>query len=88
MNQLETIDISLLGLASGGNGPAMMEGAGPNQTSISGNISVETPVGIKASGQGSYQSGETDYARCLGLAAAGGAKPADFSAICGKPGGQ
>lgn len=83
MNELQTIDLGLLSLASGGAG----EGAGPNQTNISGEISVQTPVGIKASGQGSYQSAETDYARCLGLAAAGGAKPADFSAICGLPGG-
>jgi hypothetical protein len=83
-NGLQTIDLFLLERASGGAG----EGAGPNQTNINGNISVETPVGIKASGQGSYQSAETDYARCLGLAAAGGAKPADFAAICGKPGGQ
>ena len=84
MNELQTIDLGLLSLASGGAG----EGAGPNQTNISGEISVQTPVGIKASGQGSYQSAETDYARCLGLAAAGGAKPADFSAICGLPGGS
>lgn len=84
MNELQTIDLGLLSLASGGAG----EGAGPNQTNISGEISVQTPVGIKASGQGSYQSSETDYARCLGLAAAGGAKPADFSAICGLPGGS
>lgn len=84
MNQLQTIDLGLLSLASGGAG----EGAGPNQTNISGEISVQTPVGIKASGQGTYQSAETDYARCLGLAAAGGAKPADFAAICGLPGGK
>lgn len=84
MNELQTIDLGLLSLASGGAG----EGAGPNQTNISGEISVQTPVGVKASGQGSYQSSETDYARCLGLAAAGGAKPADFSAICGLPGGS
>lgn len=83
MNELQTIDLGLLSLASGGAG----EGAGPNQTNISGEISVQTPVGIKASGQGTYQSAETDYARCLGLAAAGGAKPSDFSAICGLPGG-
>jgi hypothetical protein len=83
-NGLQTIDLFLLERASGGAG----EGAGPNQTNVSGNISVETPVGIKASGQGTYQSAETDYARCLGLAAAGGAKPADFAAICGKPGGK
>lgn len=89
-NSLQTIDLDLLSMASGGNGgtPGFTEGAGPNQMSVSGNISVETPVGIKASGQGSYQSAETDYSRCISTAVAGGAKPTDFAAICGKPGGQ
>ncbi|MEZ4361116.1 MAG: hypothetical protein R3B48_13105 [Kofleriaceae bacterium] len=80
-NELQTIDLLLLETASGG------ANEGPNQTNISGNINVETPVGIKASGQGTYSSAETDYARCIGMAAAGGAKPADFAGICGKPPG-
>lgn len=81
MLALQTLDFDQLSLATGG------AGEGPNQTNISGNISVQTPVGINASGQGSYQSTETDYARCVGMAAAGGAKPADFPAICGLPTG-
>jgi hypothetical protein len=81
MSTLQTIDLSDLERATGG------AGEGPNQTTVNGNITVETPVGIKASGQGSYQSTETDYARCIGLAAAGGAKPAEFPGICGKPPG-
>jgi hypothetical protein len=80
-NQLQTIDLSVLALATGGEG-------GPNQTTVSGDLTVETPVGVKASGKGTYQSTETDYARCIGLAAAKGAKPADFPAICGKPPGS
>lgn len=90
-NALQTIDLDLLTMASGGNGASpggFTENAGPNQMAVSGNISVETPVGIKASGQGSYQSAETDYSRCISSAVGGGAKPADFAAICGKPGGQ
>lgn len=83
-NSLPSIDLSLLELASGGNG----DGGGPNQTSISGTISGRTPVGVEVSGQGSYQSRETDYARCLGAAMSGGAKPADLPAICGKPPGS
>jgi hypothetical protein len=81
-NALQSIDMFLLERATGGG-----EGVGPNQTTVNGDITVETPVGIKASGKGSYQSTETDYARCIGLAAAGGAKPTDFPAICGKPPG-
>ena len=80
MSVLPTIDLSLLSRATGG------AGQGPNQTTIEGDIKVKTPVGIEASGKGSYQSSETDYARCVGLAAANGAKPADFPAICGLPG--
>lgn len=79
MSVLPTIDLSLLSLASGGNGQ------GPNQTTVEGNIQVKTPIGVEASGQGRYQSTETDYARCIGTAAAGGAKPADFPTICGLP---
>ncbi len=81
MSALQTLDFDQLALATGG------AGEGPNQTNISGNISVQTPVGVSASGQGSYQSSETDYARCVGMAVAGGAKPVDFPAICGLPGG-
>ena len=84
-NVLPTIDLSLLARATGG---ADTTGGGPNQTDISGNLTVKTPMGIEASGQGSYQSRETDYARCIGMAAAGGAKPADFPTICGKPTGN
>ncbi|HRC54291.1 MAG: hypothetical protein IPI49_21200 [Myxococcales bacterium] len=82
-NVLPTIDLSFLERATGGNG----DGGGANQTTINGNLTVKTPMGIEASGQGSYQSRETDYARCIGMAASGGAKPADFPAICGKPPG-
>jgi hypothetical protein len=80
MSTLQTIDLADLALATGG-------ADGPNKTSVNGNITVETPVGVKAKGEGSYQSTETDYARCIGLAAAGGAKPAEFPTICGKPPG-
>ncbi|HRC55056.1 MAG: hypothetical protein IPI49_21240 [Myxococcales bacterium] len=79
MSVLPTIDLSLLSRASGGNG----EGA--NRTVIEGDIKVKTPLGIEASGKGSYQSSETNYARCVGLAAANGAKPVEFPSICGMP---
>lgn len=82
MSQLEVIDLSLLSHATGG------AGEGPNQTRVEGEISVKTPVGIQASGKGSYQSSETDYARCIGIAANNGVKPADFPSICGLPGGS
>jgi hypothetical protein len=78
---LQTLDLFQLSTATGG------AGEGPNQTVISGDISVQTPVGISASGQGSYRSAETDYARCVGMAVAGGAKPVDFPAVCGLPTG-
>ncbi len=81
MSTLQTLDLFQLSQATGG------AGEGPNQTNINGDIKVQTPVGISASGQGSYQSTETDYARCVGMAAAGGAKPTDFPAICGLPTG-
>lgn len=81
MSALQTLDFDQLSRATGGTGE------GPNQTTITGNVSVQTPVGISASGEGSYQSTETDYARCVGMAAAGGAKPVDFPAICGLPTG-
>ncbi len=80
---LPTIDLSLLERATGGNGDG-----GPNQTNITGELKVKTPMGVEASGQGSYQSRETDYARCIGTAMSGGAKPADLPAICGKPPGS
>ncbi|MEZ4361401.1 MAG: hypothetical protein R3B48_14540 [Kofleriaceae bacterium] len=80
-NELQTLDLFALSTVSGG------ADEGPNQTTVSGNIKVETPVGISASGEGTYRSTETDYARCVGLAAAGGAKPADFPSICGLPQG-
>ena len=78
---LQTLDLFQLSTATGG------AGEGPNQTTISGDITVQTPVGISASGQGSYQSSETNYARCVGMAAAGGAKPAECPSICGLPTG-
>ncbi len=81
MSALEPLDLSLLSCVSGG------AGEGPNQTVISGDIKVQTPIGVAASGQGTYQSTETDYARCIGLASKGGAAPSEWPAICGSPTG-
>lgn len=82
MSALESLDLSLLSSVSGG------AGEGANQTIISGDIQVRTPVGVVASGQGTYQSTETDYARCIGVASKGGAAPAEWPAICGTPQGS
>ena len=80
MNELTTIDLATLDTVAGGE-------AGPNQTNVSGNISVQTPVGVSVSGQGQYNSSRTDYAQCLDMVRGANGTPQDMKAICGLPPG-
>lgn len=66
MQSFEAIAISELVTVTGGeDGGIFANGAGPNRMSAEGEVSVDTPVGVKVKGQGKYQESSSDFATCL-----------------------
>jgi hypothetical protein len=57
--------VSLITVTGGEDTGTFGPGAGPNRTKAEGQLSVETPVGIKVTGNGKYESAESNYGLCM-----------------------
>ncbi len=85
-NDFEAIDPSALVTVTGGvDGP---EG-GPNRMKAEGELDVETPIGVKIKGKGSYEQQQTNYAKCLDTySRMPGITPEKLSQACPLPGAK
>ncbi|HMG24319.1 MAG TPA: hypothetical protein VK607_23450 [Kofleriaceae bacterium] len=66
MYAFEAIDlIELITVTGGEDTGTFGPGAGANRTKISGDLKVKTPLGIEASGNGTYETARNNYGTCM-----------------------
>jgi len=66
MTAFESITaLELVTVTGGEDAGTFGPGAGPNRTKAQGQLSVDTPVGLKVSGTGTYESAQSNYATCM-----------------------